>query len=94
LFISTSYSATGITQRDWTPEDVRAFLTMVAELRPDGAGYFDMAVGGRARNGDWEAERALIGAVAAAGATWWIEWVKPADRRTMEAAIAGGPLSI
>jgi alkanesulfonate monooxygenase SsuD/methylene tetrahydromethanopterin reductase-like flavin-dependent oxidoreductase (luciferase family) len=94
LFISTSYSATGISQRDWTPEDVRAFLAMVAELRPDGAGYFDMAVGGRARKGDWEAERALIGAVAAAGATWWIEWVKPADRRTMEAAIAGGPLSI
>jgi alkanesulfonate monooxygenase SsuD/methylene tetrahydromethanopterin reductase-like flavin-dependent oxidoreductase (luciferase family) len=94
LFISTSYSATGISQRDWTPEDVRAFLTKVAELRPDGAGHFDMAVGGRARNADWEAERALIEAVASAGATWWIEWVKPADRRTMEAAIAGGPLSI
>ena len=94
MFISTSYSATGITQRDWTSDDVRAFLAMVAEVRPDGAEHYDMAVGGRARKADWEAERALIEAVGSAGATWWIEWVKPADRRTMEAAIAGGPLSI
>jgi len=55
LFISTSYSATGITQRDWTPDDVRAFLAMVAELRPDEAGHYDMAVGGRARKADPEA---------------------------------------
>jgi alkanesulfonate monooxygenase SsuD/methylene tetrahydromethanopterin reductase-like flavin-dependent oxidoreductase (luciferase family) len=93
LFIPTSYSAAGITQRDWTPDDVRAFLATVTDLRPDGAGPFDMAVGGRARKADWGAERALIEAVASAGATWWIEWIAPADHRTMEAAIGGGPLS-
>jgi alkanesulfonate monooxygenase SsuD/methylene tetrahydromethanopterin reductase-like flavin-dependent oxidoreductase (luciferase family) len=94
LFIPTKYSAAGIAGRDWTPDDVRAFLATVEELRPTVAGGFDMAVGGRARKADWAAERALIEAVASAGATWWIEWIKPAERRTMEAAIAGGPLSI
>ncbi len=93
LFVPTSYSAAGTTSRDWTPDDVRAFLTTVAALRPDGAGQFDMAVGGRARKADWQAERALIDAVASAGATWWVEWVSPSDRRSTEAAIARGPLN-
>lgn len=93
LFVPTSYSAAGITSRDWTPDDVCAFLTTVAALRPDGAGQFDMAVGGRVRKADWQAERALIDAVASAGATWWVEWVSPSDRRSAEAAIARGPLN-
>lgn len=92
LFISTTYSATSIEQRDWTAEDVRTFLATVADLRPPGAGAFDMAAGGRARKADLDAERALIEAVAEAGATWWIEWIAPTDRRTAEAAIANGPL--
>ncbi len=92
LFIPTRYSASGITQRDWTPEDVRAFLAKIAGLRPNGIEQFDVVVGGRARQADWGAERALIEAVAAAGATWWNEWVKPADRDTTEAAISRGPL--
>jgi len=93
LFVPTSYSAAGITSRDWTPDDVCAFLTTVAALRPDEAGQFDMAVGGRVRKADWQAERALIDAVASAGATWWVEWVSPSDRRSAEAAIARGPLN-
>src|ERR1700682_3245975 len=52
LFICTAYSATSIEQRDWTPEDVRAFLATVADLRPSDQGKFDMAVGGRVRKPD------------------------------------------
>src|SRR5579859_3999708 len=92
LFISTSYAADNTAQRDWTPEDVRAFLGRVAELRPNGAGPFDMAVGGRARGPDSDAERAALSALAEAGATWCIEWIAPTERAQAEAAIALGPL--
>lgn len=71
LFISTSYAPGAIAQRDWTADDVHAFLGRVAELRPTGLDGFDVVVGGRARQADWDAERALIQAVAGAGATWW-----------------------
>jgi alkanesulfonate monooxygenase SsuD/methylene tetrahydromethanopterin reductase-like flavin-dependent oxidoreductase (luciferase family) len=92
LFISTNYTEASITQRDWTPADVHTFLATVADLRPAGAGPFDLVTGGRARESDWDAERALIATLAEAGATWWIEWIAPTDRRTAEAAIARGPL--
>jgi hypothetical protein len=51
-----------------------------------------MVVGGRARQADWGAERALIQSLGAAGATWWNEWIMPAERNSVEAAIASGPL--
>jgi hypothetical protein len=51
-----------------------------------------MVVGDRARQADWDAERALIQAVSGAGATWWNELIKPADRETTGAAISRGPL--
>ena len=92
LFIPTRYSATASEQRDWTPDEVRAVLASVAELRPHTLLHFDMVVGGRERQPDREAERALIQSLAAAGATWWNEWIKPADVETMRAAIARGPL--
>jgi alkanesulfonate monooxygenase SsuD/methylene tetrahydromethanopterin reductase-like flavin-dependent oxidoreductase (luciferase family) len=92
LFVPTTYSAAGIESRDWTPEDVRAFLATVADLRPAGAGAFDMAVGGRARKDDWAAGQALVDALAEAGATWWVEWIAPTDRHTSESAIARGPI--
>src|ERR1700682_3129160 len=78
LFISTSYSPDGITQRDWTPEDVRAFLATVADLRPPGAAAFDMVVTTVSeRQRDADAQRAAIARLAEAGATWWIEWIAP-----------------
>jgi len=94
LFISTNYSAASITQRDWTPEDVRAFRATVADLRPTGADRFDMAVTVSARQADWDAERTNIKALGEAGATWWIEWIAPCDRPSAEAAIARGPLRL
>jgi alkanesulfonate monooxygenase SsuD/methylene tetrahydromethanopterin reductase-like flavin-dependent oxidoreductase (luciferase family) len=92
LFISTSYAPGAIAQRDWTAHDVRDFLSKIAELRPDRLDHFDVVVGGRARQADWDAERALIRSVADAGATWWNEWLKPADREATTTAISRGPL--
>lgn len=40
---------------------------------------FDICVGGRARADEWEGERAPTQAVAAAGATWWMEFISLAD---------------
>ena len=70
-----------------TPDDVRA-LREAAEGRP-----FTIAVGGSGRRDNWEAERAHIASVAAAGANWWIEWVPPATREMIE-AVERGPLRI
>jgi hypothetical protein len=92
LFISTSYAPGAIAQRDWTGDDVHAFLGKVAELRPTGLGGFDMVAGGRERQADWDADRALIREVADAGATWWTEWIEPTDCATTKAAISRGPL--
>jgi alkanesulfonate monooxygenase SsuD/methylene tetrahydromethanopterin reductase-like flavin-dependent oxidoreductase (luciferase family) len=92
LFISTQYSAQQISQRDWTPDDVRALLAAVSAQRPHGIEGFDVVVGGRLRGADWDADRALIASLAEAGATWWNEWIEPADRKSMETAIAHGPL--
>jgi alkanesulfonate monooxygenase SsuD/methylene tetrahydromethanopterin reductase-like flavin-dependent oxidoreductase (luciferase family) len=92
LFISTQYSAEKISQRDWTPDDVRALLAAVSAQRPQGIEGFDVVVGGRMRGADWDADRALIASLAEAGATWWDEWIEPADRKTVETAIARGPL--
>jgi hypothetical protein len=73
---------------DPTSDDVR-------ELRARaGDRAFTIAVGGRARNEDWEAEREHVRAVSEAGADWWVEWVAPADRPRMEAAVERGPLRI
>jgi alkanesulfonate monooxygenase SsuD/methylene tetrahydromethanopterin reductase-like flavin-dependent oxidoreductase (luciferase family) len=52
---------------------------------------FDIAVGGHERSEDWEAERARRVAIAAAGATWWVEWIRPTDRETMRSVASGGP---
>jgi len=55
---------------------------------------FDIVVGARKRNDDWEHERNLIRQVADAGATWWFEWVPPAAEIEMRTAIMHGPLRI
>ena len=71
-----------------TPDDVRDLRARAGD-RP-----FTIAVGGRARKDDWDAEREHIRAVAAAGADWWVEWVEPAGRETMRAAAERGPLRV
>jgi len=47
-----------------------------------------------ARADDWEGERAPTQAVAAAGATWWMEFIEPADLEETRAGVTRGPLRI
>lgn len=89
LFKAASYSETSNEPAEWTPEDIRQLLAQVN--RP---GAFDVVVGGRERNPDTAAEVELIRCLAEAGATWWTEWVAPADAASMRAAIARGPLRL
>ena len=71
---------------DMSPEDVRAPREAAGD-RP-----FTIAVGGAGRRDDREAEREHTRSVADAGADWWVEWVRPADRETMREAVERGPL--
>lgn len=80
--------------QDMMPGDVQALQAAVERQRSAAtvAAPFDIVVGGRQRGDDWEQERTVIRSLAEAGATWWSEWVPAADRATMRAAIARGPL--
>jgi alkanesulfonate monooxygenase SsuD/methylene tetrahydromethanopterin reductase-like flavin-dependent oxidoreductase (luciferase family) len=57
-----------------------------------GARPFTIAAGGQPRRDDWDDEREQIGALADAGADWWVEWVPPGERGEMHAAVRRGPL--
>jgi alkanesulfonate monooxygenase SsuD/methylene tetrahydromethanopterin reductase-like flavin-dependent oxidoreductase (luciferase family) len=74
-------------------DEVRGLKKFVESRRSESTG-FDIVVGARERSPDWEQERALIRAVADAGATWWIEWVPANDASVMRRAIENGPLRI
>lgn len=76
---------------DFTPDEVHDLVTALPATRADGA-PFDVAIGGRRRRDDERAERAHLAAVAQAGATWWLEFVKAGDPAAMRAAVARGPL--
>jgi alkanesulfonate monooxygenase SsuD/methylene tetrahydromethanopterin reductase-like flavin-dependent oxidoreductase (luciferase family) len=73
--------------QDMTAADVRDIRAAVGD-RPG----FDIAVGGRQRDADWDREREHVRAIAGAGATWWVEWVKPGDRQATIDAARRGPL--
>ena len=73
------------------PDEVRTLRATAARERSTDA-QFDMALSGQPRGPDPAAEQDRIAALTAAGATWWLEWVPAADRATMHAAIARGPL--
>ncbi|MEV4495450.1 LLM class flavin-dependent oxidoreductase [Micromonospora arborensis] len=76
---------------DFTPDEVHELVSALPPTRADGQ-PFDVAIGGRRRRSDERAERAYLGEVAAAGATWWLEFVPVDDPATMRAAVARGPL--
>jgi alkanesulfonate monooxygenase SsuD/methylene tetrahydromethanopterin reductase-like flavin-dependent oxidoreductase (luciferase family) len=75
--------------QDMTPDDVRAVAGAGA-----GRPGLDVVVGGRRRGEDWDRDREHIAAVAAAGATWWSEWIEPVDREATYEAVRRGPLRI
>ena len=68
----------------------------MAERRRGTDTPFDIVLGGRQRDADWEQERALINSLAEAGATWWIEYLPPelGSLDFIREAIARGPLRI
>lgn len=76
---------------DLTPDEVH---DLAAALPATGAGGqpFDVAIGGRRRRADERAERAYLTDLAAAGATWWLEYVPAGEPEQMRAAVARGPL--
>jgi len=77
--------------RHHTPADVRAIMAAIDRHRASDVPY-DVVVGGLARSDDWERERALMDELADAGATWWLEWIRPTEEDAMRAAITRGPL--
>ncbi len=74
-----------------TPEELRSLKDFVERHRTTAA-PFDVVAGGPRRGDDWEEERARIRASSEAGATWFSEWIPPADVETMRASVARGPL--
>ncbi|MER7892737.1 LLM class flavin-dependent oxidoreductase [Micromonospora sp. NPDC094482] len=76
---------------DFTPDEVHELARALPATRADGE-PFDVAVGGRRRRPDERAERAYLAELAAAGATWWLEYVPAGDAAAMRAAVARGPL--
>jgi alkanesulfonate monooxygenase SsuD/methylene tetrahydromethanopterin reductase-like flavin-dependent oxidoreductase (luciferase family) len=74
-----------------TEADVRQIAAVAADQRAAGA-PFDIVVGGLDRTEDWDRERATIKSLEEAGATWWLEWIRPAEYETMRAAVQRGPL--
>ncbi|HTP06994.1 MAG TPA: LLM class flavin-dependent oxidoreductase [Anaerolineae bacterium] len=80
---------------DWSATDVSTLRAMAAQQRgPDAP--FDIALGGRHRDEDWDKERALIKSLADAGATWWVEYLPPqlGGRDVIREAVTRGPLRI
>jgi hypothetical protein len=55
---------------------------------------WDIAVGGQQRREDWDEEREHLRGVAAAGATWWVEWLPPASADVLREGVRRGPLRI
>ncbi|MGH3097293.1 MAG: LLM class flavin-dependent oxidoreductase [Streptosporangiales bacterium] len=70
---------------DLQAEDIAALRAAAGDRR------YDICVGGRERrDGDLQ----WLASLAAAGATWWTEYVEAADRRTMCEVVRRGPLRI
>jgi alkanesulfonate monooxygenase SsuD/methylene tetrahydromethanopterin reductase-like flavin-dependent oxidoreductase (luciferase family) len=79
---------------DLTPDDVAALRAEVARARGTAEGY-DIAVGGRQPEADRAAEARYVTALAAAGATWWHEFLAPeTPLERVRAHIAAGPLAV
>lgn len=76
-----------------TAQDVRDLLALVERERGTADG-FDVCVGGLERKPDPDVERELVQSAAAAGATWWQEWVPPGELGPTREAIRRGPVRV
>ena len=81
---------------DWTPAEVRELLAFIEEHRTEEqrATPYAIMLGGRERSDDWERDRALIGSLAEAGVTWWVEYVSAGELDVMRESVRRGPLRI
>lgn len=80
-----------VTALDWTawwlaPADIAALVSEVTALRPGGT-PFEVVASGRVAHLPPAAAREHVAAFAAAGASWWCEWVDE-TRGTFEATLA------
>jgi hypothetical protein len=73
------------------PQQVAAIRGYIQAHRT-GSGPFDIVAGGPERGPDPGRTRELVRQSAAAGATWFSEWIPPGDPATMRASIAQGPI--
>jgi hypothetical protein len=69
-----------------TARDVEDMLELVERDRGTTAG-FDVKVGGKR-------DRPYAGSLAKAGATWWNDWIPPADAKRTRELIRRGPLRV
>ncbi|GLY29981.1 LLM class flavin-dependent oxidoreductase [Kineosporia sp. NBRC 101731] len=76
---------------DFTASQIRSLVHQIGEHR-SGAEPFDVAVGGRRRLHDEEAERRAVSAAQEGGATWWLEFVAPGAPDTMRETVLRGPV--
>ncbi|MHB8629745.1 MAG: LLM class flavin-dependent oxidoreductase [Aggregatilineales bacterium] len=78
---------------DWrlSPAEIRALIAEITSRRSTAA-PFDIALGGAPRSHDVDRDRAYIRSAAEAGATWWMEWVAPANNADVRDYIEQGPL--
>ncbi len=89
------HPAAGSKDQDITPDDVRALKAFVERHRTAST-PFDICLGGERRGSDEEAERARIGSLAEAGATWWTEYFPPETGgfEVVRAGVKAGPLRV
>jgi hypothetical protein len=73
-----------------TPDDVRELRAFAESRRRDPSIPFDVALTAGAYDDEGE-RRETIAALDEAGATWWIEYVPPADVDEMRREIEAGP---
>jgi alkanesulfonate monooxygenase SsuD/methylene tetrahydromethanopterin reductase-like flavin-dependent oxidoreductase (luciferase family) len=78
--------------QDMRPTDIRELKAFVERQRSPLPESYEIVTGGRQRRADWEEERTHIRAVAAAGATWWVEWTPPVELDEMRQVVERGPL--
>lgn len=75
---------------DFTTAEVNDLIAAVAPRVPG----FDVAIGGRRRLPDAAEEHAAIARARAGGATWWLEFLHPAEAGAMLAHVEAGPVRL
>jgi probable F420-dependent oxidoreductase len=93
LYRAVEVGSAADSEQPLTPDELRDVRRHVEAQRRD-ASAFDIVAGGPPRRGDRDAQRERIRAAAEAGASWFSEWIPPADPQVMRAQIERGPVRI